>query len=504
MNPKREYKGSYIAGHFIPVTDPIGVVPSLNPGDLDAPRVDFAFNYDHVNEAVLAARRAFKLWSHQDPAERYAVLQRYREILNSRREEIVQVDAFEIGKPLWEARLEVQDCLDLIDYSLNHGTQTSVEMKVPDAVPGAMGVVRYRSRGVLAVVSQSILPLISAHHHLIPALLNGNTIILKTTKHAPALGQLLAEIAHQAGVPAGCFNFLHGDGEVSRRLTGHPEIDGVLFTGTSESAIAIKKQLAPEYWKIAVLQSGGRNGTVIWDDANYSKALYDTVVSSFLTAGQRYTNGNRVIVHEKIFDRFLKDLHTLAKQIQVGYPGAEKEPFLGPLVSEKAIEDYVRYQGIALRENCEEVMRGKPLERDKKGYYVSPSIHLVETPDPKSVYQSTEFFGPNITLYKVRELDEARDILNITSYGLVASIYTGKRENFVRVTEDARVGMMQWNYPTTHLSFRMPVGGLKKSGNGRPMGSFAGYQCTFPISTVEAPADLASSFYPSSMPRLVE
>ena len=144
------------------------------------------------------------------------------------------------------------------------------------------------------------------------------------------------------------------------------------------------------------METGGKNATIVWDDCNYEKALYDTVLSSFLTAGQRCLSSARVLVHEKIFDRFTEDFHNLAKKCRVdyGFVEGEKAPFMGPLISEASTENYLRYQGIAVREGCEEVMRGKTLERDKKGYYVSPSIHWVKTRSPKAFTRRMRYMGP--------------------------------------------------------------------------------------------------------------
>ncbi|NDD03723.1 MAG: aldehyde dehydrogenase family protein, partial [Proteobacteria bacterium] len=427
------------------------------------------------------------VWKRLSLQERYTSIQRYREVVATKREELAYLNSLELGKPLWESKQEVAECLILIDHFLQLGSQTSAETPVPEAVPGVDGVIRYFPLGVLAIVSQSVLPLISIHHHFIPALLNGNTVIIKTTKHAPALGQALAECAHESGLPAGCFNFIQGDGSIASRLTGHPDIDGVFFTGTPETSVAIQKQLLMDYWKIQLIQSGGKNASIVLDDCYYEMALSDILVSSYLTAGQRYTSTSRVLVQKGIFDRFMKDFHRLSKKCMIGYglEAGENTVFMGPLISETAVEDYLRYQGIATREGCEEIMRGKPLERPQKGYYVSPSIYLVNRADPKSLFQNSEFFGPNIAFYTFNDLDEALEINNQTKFGLIASIYTASKDKYYRFMGEAKVGMVHWNTPTTQISFKMPISGLKKSGNGRPMGSFAGYQCTYPLSTLE-------------------
>jgi succinylglutamic semialdehyde dehydrogenase len=208
-------------------------------------------------------------------------------------------------------------------------------------------------------------------------------------------------------------------------------VAGIFYTGSFETGIKIRKQLATDYWKVLVLDMGGKNSALIWDDCHYERALHEVIYSSFLSSGQRSESAHQILVHEKIFDKFTSDLHQLSKKCKIGYGFDEKDtPFMGPLITESAMENYLRYQGIAVREGCEEIMRGKSLEKEKRGFYVSPSIHWVKKPDAKSIYQKSEIFGPNIALYKVSDLEEATDIINQSQYGLVSSIYTQNKKNF--------------------------------------------------------------------------
>lgn len=480
----RKSKGDYIEGRFVAVTDPNGQIFSRNPGDLSIPLEPFSFCNAHVEEAVAAAKRGFKVWRRLSPQERFSALKRYREVVAAHQDQLAFLASFELGKPLWESHQELKDCLSVIDLFLQLGSQTSLETKVSEARPSQEGSVRYFPVGALAIVSQSVVPLVSLHHHFIPALLNGNSVILKMTKFAPALAQALALCAHEAQLPAGSFNLLQGDGDIARRLTGHSEVDGVFFTGTPETSIEIKKQLLNDYWKLQVIQSGGKNASVVWKDCDYDYALKALFLSAFSTSGQRYTNTSRVFLHEDIFDRFLKDFHALSKKCPIGYALVENssEPFYGSLVSEHLVEDYFRYQGIAVREGCEEIMRGKALERSPQGYYVSPSLYVVHEPQPKSAFQDAEIFGPQVAFYKIKSIEECVSINNQSRFGLVASVYTQDKQNYLAFLEQAKVGSCHWNIPTTQVSYKMPFLGLKASGNLRPMGIFASYQCTYPQS----------------------
>jgi len=504
MKSSRACRGSYLQGHFSKVSDPNGEVLCRNPGDLAVAAVSFPFSYEHVNDAVMAAKRGFSSWKRIRPSERLTAISRYSELLRNRMREVAEAISYEVGKPLWEAQWEVSDCLSLLSYLVEKGSQTTVEVKVPDVAEESQGVIRFFSRGVFVVISPATQPLLIAHSHFIPALIHGNSVVLKSSKTAPLTGQLIAEMAHDAGLPSGVVNVIHGDGEVARRLSCHQDVDGVFFTGPFEAGFKIKKQTLSDYWKIVILDMGGKNGLVVWDDCEYKKALHEGLFAAFVTAGQRCTSASRILVHQKVFDRFLEDFHGLAKKLRVGCGLANgvDAPFMGPLVSEGVMENYLRYQGIAVREGCDEIMRGKTLEREKKGYYVSPSIHVVAEPDPKSVYQKNEIFGPNVAFYRVRDLDEVADILNQTQYGLVSSIYTSARENYVHLLEEARVGMLHWNRPTTDVSYKLPYGGIKKSGNSRPMGYYAGEQCTYPLSSLESTKKFDAAKLPKELPRL--
>lgn len=504
MKPTRVARGNYIQGQFRKIEDPNGELKSTDPGNLDSPAVLVPFSFEQVQEVVGAANHSFAAWKRTSLADRANFLKRYRDSLQSHAKDLANLLSLEIGKPLWESHQEVEECLALIDSFLATGNQAVQEIQLNDAKRDGKGLVRFLPRGVLAVVSPDNLPLFTPHTHLLPALIHGNTVILKASPQAPFIGQFIAELFHDAGIPAGVANVIQGDTEVTRRLTVNSNIDGVLYTGNFEAGSKLLKQGGLECDKLIVLEMGGKNATIVWEDADYKRALNECLLSAFITTGQRETSGDRILVHEKLFDRFLTDFHQLAKRCKVGYglnEGADA-PFMGPLVSEQGMEHYLRYQGIAVREGCEEVMRGKTLEKDKKGYYVSPSIHWVHKPDSKSVYQTSEIFGPNVALYKIGDLDEAAEIINQTPYGLVSSVYSRERSVYIRLLEDTRTGMVHWNRPTIDVSYRLPYGGLKNSGNARPMGSFAAYQCTYPVSSLEHTGSGAWVGIPKEQPKL--
>lgn len=501
---KSEFRGNYIAGKFIKATDPNGTVLSIDPGDLDRPAIVCEFDYDTIPEAVAAAKSSFPKWRAMPISDRCAWIDRYKKVLGERSELLAKQITTETGRPMWETLAEVAETIELIDLWISDQSQFQRQDLIENAAEATEATVRFRARGTFAVIAPGILPLLDSHAHWIPTVLAGNTVVLKSSKHAPMLAQLMAEASHDSGMPAGVFNVVHGESEVAHRLVGDSDIAGVLFTGSYETGLKLKKQTISDFNKLIVLDMVGKNSALLWNDCIYEQALHETLMAAFLTTGQRRHTTNRVLVHHEIFDRFLTDFHRLAKQCKVGHGMAEDKdaPFMGPLLSEAALENYIRYQGIANREGCEEIMRGKHLERGQKGFYVSPSIHRVEKPDARSVYQRSEIFGPNIAVYRVQDLEEAIDIINLPQHGLVASAYTRDQSVFERLAEQAEVGTLHWNQPTTSVSHRVPMNGLKKSGNDRPFGSWAPQQLMYPVTSLEFHGTFKLAKLPRTLPKI--
>lgn len=210
-----------------------------------------------------------------------------------------------------------------------------------------------------------------------------------------------------------------------------------------------------------------------------------------MSTGQRCSGTSRVILHDKIADQFTDKFYQAAKKLTIGH--WSKNPFMGPLINGAAVEKYIRFQEMANRENCESLMRGKALELDHKGHYVTPSIHLVKSFDAKSLYQKTEIFGPNVAIYRSSDFDKAMEMVNSTGYGLVMALFSKNKELYETALLKARVGLLNWNRTTNGASSRLPFGGMGKSGNDRPSAHFAIQYCTVPVASLEDPTSLDRS-----------
>lgn len=478
-----KFKGDYIGSEFIRRESGEESWEVHSPGDLKDLVFEPEAYFSHVDKAVEAARSAYKFWKKTSLEERKEMLLRLQKVFKARSEEMAEVISRETGKPLWEARTEASALSAKIDVTLGHSLKHIEGEVIKDALPGVDGVVRYKSRGVFAVLGPFNFPAHLPNGHIVPALLTGNTVIFKPSEKTPAVGQLYAEMIHEAGFPKGVFNLLQGKVETGKRLTTHDGIDGVLFTGSYEVGLKIKQDTITHFWKMLALEMGGKNATIVWEDADLDKALYESLIGSFLTSGQRCSCTSRIILHSKIYDQFLERFYQNAKKIKIGH--WSDDVFMGPLISADSVDKYIRFQEIAKREEAESLMRGKVLDLPTKGHYVTPSINVVKEYDPKSVYQKSEIFGPNVAIYKVDDFEKALEINNSTGFGLVMALFTKEKSLYEKALLESRVGLVNWNRTTNGASSKLPFGGMGKSGNDRPSGDLAIQYCTVPVASLE-------------------
>lgn len=484
-------KGDYIEGRFLSASDRASEITGewvlKSPADVSDELGVFRYSYTSIDKAVIAARNAFEAWRKTGLDERVGLLRKYQAAIRRREAELCEALAREVGKPLWEAKTEVAAMINKVDVTINESMRFVSDFEIPGIMENTLGACRYRPRGVLAVVGPFNFPMHLPNGHIVPALLTGNAVIFKPSEKAPLSGQLMAELFHEAGFPPGVFNLVQGEKEVGRRLCVHENIDGILFTGSYEVGARIKQDTLQQHWKILALEMGGKNPTIVWGDSDIEFAVYETLVSAFITAGQRCSATSRVIVDNRILRPFLARFHERAKAFAIGHP--LDNPFMGPLVEQSAVDRYMKFLGIASREGFEILMRGKALELSPEGNYVTPSICLAKDSSlegaRKSVFQQTEFFAPSVAITGVSEIEEAIAHANVTQYGLVASVFTLDRAVYKKCYDGLQMGLINWNKSTVGASSRLPFGGVKKSGNHFPSALFASIYCTHPVASLE-------------------
>jgi hypothetical protein len=317
----------------------------------------------------------------------------------------------------------------------------------------------------------------------------GNTVVFKPSEKTPMVAQLMAEFFQEAGFPRGVFNLLQGEREVGRRLCAHEGVDGVLFTGSYEVGTRIKQDTLQQHWKILALEMGGKNPSIIWEDAEISHAIHECLTSAFLTTGQRCSATSRILIHRSRLAEFLEKFHARAKAFAIGHP--LDDPFMGPLIDSSSVDRFMKFQGIATREGAEQVMRGKPLETvgGLAGHYVTPGmLHFKESSleaTRKSVFQQNELFGPAVAVMGFTEIEEAIAQANATQYGLVASVFSRSRAVYDKCVDELQMGCINWNRSTVGASSRLPFGGLKKSGNHQPTALTSSLYCAYPVASLE-------------------
>ena len=433
--------GDYINGEFIKASRPSGEQENFSPALLSESVFQFSFQEKHVDDAVEAAQSAFREWSGLTIEARMEALKKVRDIMGSKQEQFATAIARETGKPLWEANTEAKALVGKFNVTFEHSLKLIEEVKVEAALPGVDGFIRYKPRGVFAVLGPFNFPGHLPNGHIVPALVTGNTVVFKPSELTPATGQLMAQCYHEAGIPAGVFNLVQGSGAVGKRLVSHKKIDGILFTGSYETGLKIKESTIADYWKILALEMGGKNSTIVWDDADLDKAVYESLIGGFLSAGQRCSCTSRIFIHKKNAAEFTEKFYRRAKKLTIGH--WSENPFMGPLISSKSLDTYIRFQDIAVREGCDKIMRGKSLEGKHKGHYVTPSIYKVNQYQEDSTYQNTEIFGPNVALYEIDDLEEAVQITNDSGYGLSMAIFTGQESNYKKVLQITLIYLFQ-------------------------------------------------------------
>ncbi len=494
-----EPRGDLIDGRFCLPERVAGEIALEDPGDTEARLGAFPFATDSVERAVSAARGAWAGWRDASPETRATLLRRFGELLRADTERLARVIAIEVGKPVWEARTEVQAMLAKIDITLDQGLELVAERSF-ELGPGQVGRWRASARGVLAVLGPFNFPGHLVHGHVVPALAVGNCVVVKPSEQTPATGQLYAELALRAGFPAGVVNVVQGDGAVGAALAANRGLDGVLFTGSWAVGRRILEANLDQPWKLVALEMGGKNGVLVCADADLDAAAAAIAFGACVTAGQRCSATSRVFAARAIADSLCEKLARLFRGIAIGH-SSDEGVFMGPLISRAARERHARVLALAAADGAQALVAGGPCDGPRAGHYVRPSLHRLRAHDRASRYQSEEHFLPDAFVLEVDSAEEGLALLDATDYGLVASVFTRDRALYERAARTLRVGALNWNAATVGASSKLPFGGVKRSGNDRPAGAAATLYCTFPQANLEHEQAPAPAGWPG-FPRL--
>lgn len=432
-----------------------------------------------VDRAVQAAREASEGWVELSIGDRMLILRRFRKRLKQHREELAESISREIGKPKWESLTEVEAMIGKIELTIDaFEERCATRMR---HIGRAQGLTRYKPHGVVAVLGPFNFPGHLPNGHLVPALLAGNTVVFKPSELAPLVAEKMVELWESADLPAGVLNLVQGAAAEGIALSNHPGIDGLFFTGSSAVGKALSRTFAEHPGKILALEMGGNNPLIVHEVADLDDVAYETVLSAYITAGQRCTCARRLILIEGKGSRaFLDRLASWIDRVRVGAYTEEPEPFMGPVVSAHAAEQLLQAQSDMIDRGGEPIREMKRIGNCKA--MLSPGLVDVT---PIADREDRELFGPLLQVIWVADFEAALEEANCTRYGLAAGLFSDNRKLYDRFYRKIRAGIVNWNRQTTGASGFLPFGGIGDSGNHRPSGYFAIDYCAYPVGSIE-------------------
>ena len=421
-----------------------------------------------VSDAVAAAKEAFKTWRLVPAPKRAEILFRAGEILTERKEQYARDMTREMGKVLEETRGDVQEAIDTAYYMAGEGRRmfgntTPSELQNKFAMSVRMPV------GVCGMITPWNFPMAIPSWKLLPAIVCGNTCVIKPAQATPLSTYNLVQALLDAGLPAGVINIVSGSGsQVGMPIVEHPDVNAISLTGSSEVGRTVGMAAASSF-KPCSLELGGKNAMIVMDDANLDLAVEGALWGAFGTTGQRCTATSRILIHKKIARRFTEQLVERARKLRIGN-GLEKGVQVGPQVSQQQLETSAMYVKIAIDEGAKLLTGGKRLQgkAHADGYFFAPTIFGGVKPTMRIARE--EVFGPVLSLLEFDTFERALQIANDVDYGLSAAIYTRDVNQAYRAMRDIDTGIVYINAPTIGAEVHLPFGGVKQTGNGHREG----------------------------------
>ena len=453
---------------------------SINPSNGEVVWQGKTATAEQVADAIKAARSAQLGWADMTLEERIVILENFAAELKEHSEEFATIIARETGKPLWETRTEVGAMTGKIAISIKAYHERTGTTENP--MPGAKAFIRHKPHGVVAVFGPYNFPGHLPNGHIVPAILAGNTVVFKPSELTPHVAEFTLKLWLKAGLPAGVINLVQGEVETGIALASHQDIDGLFFTGSSNTGHLLHKQFAGHPGKILALEMGGNNPLIVKDVADVSAAVHDIIQSGFITSGQRCTCSRRLFIENSANgDAILEKLIASTKNIKVADSFSEDQPFMGAMISEKAALGMVAAQQQLLDMGATSLVELKHLEPGTG--FVSPGI--IDVTAVKDM-PDEEHFGPLIKVYRYTDFDSAINEANNTSFGLSAGLLSDDSDDYQHFLKRIRAGIVNWNRPITGASSAAPFGGIGASGNHRASAYYAADYCAYPVASVEA------------------
>ena len=453
---------NYIGGTWVPAQSG-KTFESRNPAKPDEligvfPESDAA----DVHAAVAAAKKAYESWRLFPAPRRGEILYRAGEMLIARKEQLARELTQEMGKVLPEARGDVQEVIDMAFFAAGEGRRLHGET-TPSELPNKFAMSLRVPLGVVGLITPWNFPMAIPSWKLMPALICGNTCVLKPASDTPLLSHRLVEILVEAGLPKGVVNVVYGSGSaVGEPLMSHPDVRLISFTGSTAIGRRVNEACAPSFKRVS-LEMGGKNAIVIMEDANLDLAVDGVIWGAFGTSGQRCTAASRVIVHQAVHAAVRDKLVARIQSLKLG-DGLDPSVQIGPVINEKAMKGILDYIEIGKAEGATLLTGGKRAESAGSGWFIEPT--LFDEVRPTMRIAQEEIFGPVTAMIPATDFEDAIRIANDTHFGLSLAIYTRDVNRAFTAMRDLESGLVYINAPTIGAEVHLPFGGTKETGNG--------------------------------------
>ncbi|MCS7088080.1 MAG: aldehyde dehydrogenase family protein [Thermoflexales bacterium] len=448
---------NYIAGEWAPASDG-AVIENINPATGEVIGYFASATREDTLRAIAAAREALPAWAALTGPARGAILDKAAQIIHARADELAETLTREEGKTLSESKAEVLRARDIFRYYAGEGFRAGGEV-IPANTPETLLFTKSEPLGVVAVITPWNFPIAIPAWKIAPALVYGNTVVFKPASLAPHTALKLVEILIEAGVPAGVINLVVGSGSrVGDTLAESKDINGLSFTGSYAVGVKIYEKTARNFVRTQ-LEMGGKNPTIVLNDADLDLAVDIVVRGGFGLTGQACTATSRVIVEEGIADVFAQRLAEAARALRVGN-GLESGVQMGPAVSAEQLQTDLNYIAIGKQEGARLVAGGEPL-RGERGFFIQPTVF--DDVQPSMRIAQEEIFGPVIGIIRAKDFDDAVEKANQIGYGLSAAIVTRDLQKALRFADRIEAGVVKINEPTSGVVPQAPFGGFKAS-----------------------------------------
>ncbi len=417
-----------------------------------------------VAAAVAAARDGYKTWRLVPAPKRAEILFRVAELLVKHKEEFSRDMTREMGKVLAETRGDVQEAIDMTYYMAGEGRRLFGQT-TPSELPNKFAMSVRQSIGVCGLITPWNFPMAIPSWKMMPALICGNTVVLKPAEDTPLSSYHLVEAMSEAGLPPGVVNLISGDGPgAGAPLTAHENVPVVSFTGSTSTGRIIAQTCAPAF-KHCSLEMGGKNIILILDDANLDLAIDGAVWGGFGTTGQRCTAASRIGVHKSVYQEFLSRFVERAQKLKVGN-GLDVLTDMGPVINEQQLQTVISYVEIGTKEGAKLLTGGHRLDKDDlaRGWFYEPTVFGDCHPQMRIAQE--EIFGPVVAVIPIDNLEQGIAVANDVPYGLSASVYTRNVNAAFAALQNLYTGIVYINAPTIGAETHLPFGGTKQTGNG--------------------------------------